>query len=235
MQSSLPIVSPALAGMSHTRGRDAPGRSRSWMRRTIAALLLAALALGLDGLYIPLKATLAQQLLERAWQRNLEDGQAHRPWPWADTRPVARLRRVDGGDSQIVLAGDSGRVLAFGPGWSETSAPLLSAGTAVISAHRDTHFAWLRDIADGELIELSTATGARRYRLTQREVVDVRRQRLQASADDEALLLVTCWPFDAVDPRGPLRLLLRFEPLPGSAADIAGLAQRGAESVSVGG
>lgn len=214
MQLSRSIVSPAWAGMPHTRGRDAPGRSRPWMRRTIAALLLAALVVGLDGLYIPLKAALAQQLLERAWQRSLQDGEAHPPWPWADTRPVARLLRIDGGDSQIVLAGDSGRVLAFGPGWSETSAPLMSAGTAVISAHRDTHFAWLREIADDELIELSTANGARRYRLAGRDIVDVRHQRLQASADDEALLLVTCWPFDAVDPRGPLRLLLRFEPVP---------------------
>jgi sortase A len=205
------------------------------MHREIAVLLLAALALGLDGLYIPLKAALAQQLLERAWQRSLQDGEAHPPWPWADTRPVARLLRVDGGDSQIVLAGDSGRVLAFGPGWSETSASLLSAGTAVISAHRDTHFAWLREITDGELIELSTATGARRYRLAGREIVDVRHQRLQASADDEALLLVTCWPFGAVDPRGPLRLMLRFEPLPGDAANDATLAQRGAVSVSAGG
>lgn len=217
MQLSRSIVSPAWAGMPHTRGRDAPGLSRPWMRRTIVALLLAALVVGLDGLYIPLKAALAQQLLERAWQRSLEDGSEHRPWPWADTRPVARLLRVDGGDSQIVLAGDSGRVLAFGPGWSETSAPLLSAGTAVISAHRDTHFAWLREIADGEQIELSTSTGARRYQLVARDVIDVRRQRLQASADDEALLLVTCWPFDAVDPRGPLRLLLRFEPVPMTA------------------
>jgi sortase A len=60
---------------------------------TVGALLLAvasAIHLG-QGAYIYAKAQLAQVLLERAWQRALAGEAAPKPWPWADTWPVARL------------------------------------------------------------------------------------------------------------------------------------------------
>ena len=68
-----------------------------------------------SGLYIHAKAILAQHLLDHAWQR-ARDGVAHaKPWPWADTWPVARLT-ARGLDSWVyVLADASGRSLAFGP------------------------------------------------------------------------------------------------------------------------
>jgi len=199
------------AGAPLLRGRDAPPAWRSRSRLLPALLLAAAGLLAAQALWIPAKAALAQQLLEQAWQRSLTSAQPQRPWPWADTAPVARLLRLSTGESQIVLAGDSGRTLAFGPGWNEASAAPLSGGTALISAHRDTHFAWLRDIADSEEVELQSTQGQRRYRLHSRRIVDVRQQGWVARPDRDALLLVTCWPFDAVDARGPLRLLLEFE------------------------
>ena len=68
------------------------------------------------GLWIPAKAALAQALLEAAWQRTTEMGERVRPWPWADTWPVARLTVPRLNTSWIVLSGSSGRTLAFGPG-----------------------------------------------------------------------------------------------------------------------
>jgi sortase A len=203
-----------------------------WARLRLARLLLVlALLMLAQSVWIPAKAVLAQALLEWRWSQALQQGRAEPPWPWADTVPVARLTRLHDGRSQIVLAGDSGRVLAFGPGWAPASAPPLSAGTSVISAHRDTHFHWLREIADQERVEIETLDGRRRYRLVDRKVVDVRSHALAVDEGRETLLLVTCWPFDAIEAGGPLRLLLRFEPEsgdgPGSDQDPA--------SASVGG
>ena len=72
---------------------------------------------------IYLKAELAQYLLlEKAWTRTLQGENQVKPWPWADTWPVARLQLPKYGIDLIVLSGASGRTLAFGPGHVSTSA-----------------------------------------------------------------------------------------------------------------
>jgi sortase A len=216
------------------RSKSAARRPRTYtdVRRWAArVLMVGALAIAAQALWIPAKAALAQVLLERAWSQASSQGAAPPPWPWADTRPVARLTRTLDGRSQIVLEGDSGRVLAFGPGWNPSSAVPGSAGTPVISAHRDTHFAWLQGIADDELVALEGPAGARRYRLASRQIIDIREQSLALDDSRDGLLLVTCWPFDAAEAGGPERLLLRFEPV----EDTALIAQREATGSSTGG
>lgn len=192
--------------------REPPARARRLRRRSALVLLVSALLVLSHALWIPAKAELAQWLLQRSWTHALTSGEAKPPWGWADTQAVARLVRLADGHSQIVLNGDTGRVLAFGPGWNPASAQPGEVGTVVISAHRDTHFAWLQEIEADEGVQLETLRGPRRYRLSGREIIDVRSQALAPSADEDQLLLVTCWPFDAVDAGGPLRLLLVFEP-----------------------
>ena len=159
---------------------------------------------------MPAKAALAQHLLEDAWTARIADGGAHRPWPWADTHPVARLRVSRLQIAQIVLAGDAGRPLAFGPGWAEASAAPGTPGTTIISGHRDSHFGWLRELRDGDLVELETGRGVGAWRVVARDVVDSRTHRLAVTGD--ALVLVTCWPFDALAPGGPLRYVVTLAP-----------------------
>jgi sortase A len=171
-------------------------------------LVLAAAGCAADASWIHAKAALAQLLLERAWTRTLADGGTHRPWAWADTAPVARLTAPAHGIGQIVLAGDSGRTLAFGPGWAPASAAPGTPGTTIISGHRDTHFAWLKALAIGDRLELDGAAGRRAYRVVATHVADASRERIGVDADTDAVLLVTCWPFDAVVAGGPLRYLV---------------------------
>jgi len=194
--------------MSHL---SATGRRSSRWRRWCALLLLAfASALAADAGYLHAKAWLAQHLLASAWQHALASGVPQRPWPWADTHPVARLQVPAHGIDQVVLAGDSGRTLAFGPGWAESSARPGGSGTAVISGHRDTHFAFLRGLAIGDAISLQGTAGGAIYRVVETRIADATKETLQPGGDD-ALLLVTCWPFDAVVPGGPLRYVVRAE------------------------
>ena len=64
-------------------------RQRRWRRLTLGALIALAVALLAAGFWLPAKAELAQQLLNRAWQRTADGDALAKPWPWADTH---RLR-----------------------------------------------------------------------------------------------------------------------------------------------
>lgn len=113
---------------------------RNRLARALGALLLfAGLGLAVEAAWIPLKAAVAQALLERAFARTLAEGRPVRPWPSADTEPVARLSLA--GRSFVVLRGGSGQALAFGPGHLDGTPEPGKPGTAVFAAHRDTQFA----------------------------------------------------------------------------------------------
>lgn len=185
------------------------GRSQRALRRLLFAL--AALLCGSAG-YLQAKAALTQVLLAHAWQRSAGGASAVKPWPWADTRPVARLHIPALGVDQIVLAGDSGRTLAFGPAWNEASALPGEAGTSVISGHRDTHFSALRHMKAGDVIEVQRNGRRLRYRVITQRVVDADTTRVATYGDaDQRLLLVTCYPFDDWVPGGPLRFVVEAQ------------------------
>lgn len=191
-------------------------RSLSPRRAVISLLALLGIALLAQGLWIPAKAVVAQVLLERAWDESKALGGAPvKPWPWADHWPQARLHFPAQHSSYVVLSGDQGASLAFAPGHNPQSAALSSAmGTKVISAHRDTHFTVLRDVVVGEVVALEIERGVRSYRITHSHVIDIRQHDLEIFPDGEdALVLVTCYPFDAVNPNGPLRLVVWAEGL----------------------
>jgi sortase A len=182
---------------------------KSLRRRHVmfAAFALAAWQFGAAG-YIHAKAWVAQRLLERAWV-DVQAGDAQaKPWPWADTTPIARLLVERLGVDQIVLAGDSGRTLAFGPAWNAGSAAPGTSGTSVISGHRDTHFAFLKALRPADEVVLDA--GGRRdvYRVDRAQIVDTRTTRVDVGAAADRLLLVTCYPFDAISARGPLRYVV---------------------------
>jgi sortase A len=179
-------------------------------RMTWLLLALSVLLLGNAG-YLHAKAALAQVLLEHAWQRQQAGDAAARPWRWADTRPLARLRVAALDIDQIVLAGDSGRTLAFGPAWNEASALPGSGGTSVISGHRDTHFSFLQHVNNGTVVEIERAGARRRYRVVGQSIVDARTMRIVTQTHGERLLLVTCYPFDDWVAGGPLRYVVEAE------------------------
>jgi len=185
--------------------RLSPQRAR---RAAMGVLVMAALVLLGEGGWIHAKAGLSQVLLRQAWAKSQDDQREHRPWPWADTHPVARLRVDHLGVDQIVLAGDSGRVLAFGPGWAPASAAPGGSGNTVFSGHRDTHFDWLRGLQVGDRIVVEAAGGEARYEVTRLQVADSRHEQIALESNAARLTLVTCWPFDAISTGGPLRYVV---------------------------
>jgi sortase A len=193
-------------------GSSPLGCARSARRMHRLRLALAALCVlvafwhGGQAAYVHAKAALGQALLMRAWQTSHARGEAVKPWPWADTHPVARLRAPQRGVDLLVLAGANGRTLAWGPGHLDGTAVPGMRGNAVVTGHRDTHFAFLRDVAPGDTLVVETAAGAmRRYRVERTFVAHRSALALPADGHSTTLALVTCWPFDAVDPGTPLR------------------------------
>jgi sortase A len=180
------------------------------MTRFVTPLLLALVGFILfsQGAYIHAKALLAQILLQRAFTETIATGHPTKPWSWADTWPVARIKVKRIGASAIVLAGSSGQALAFGPGHVELTPDAGERGVAVYSAHRDTHFRFLRDVAIGDEIDVTRSDGRIfRYRADATSVVRFDASGIDPLAEGYELVLSTCWPFDALTP-GPDRYLL---------------------------
>lgn len=186
----------------------------------VIVLCLALLALQqLTGAAtIKAKAWLAPVLIQEAWQQTLASGQPGvRPWPWADTWPVAHLRVPALGIEMPVLAGDSGNALAFAPGHTMASAAIGSPGRAVIGGHRDTHFAFLQDLRPGDAMTVQLPNRETRiYEVQSARVVDSQREPMPGYQDAEVLLLVTCYPFNTLLVGGPLRYVVAAVPKEGA-------------------
>jgi sortase A len=177
----------------------------------LAAVSFTAAAFSFDALWIPVKAELAQHLLERAWLRTLAGEPDAKPWPWADTRAVAILEVPRLGLREIVLEGSSGRNLAFGP-TLVNARRLEESSDRVLSGHRDTHFNFLKELKTGDLLRLRTTTEILDYRVSWQESVDSRYQQLVIDNSMDRLTLLTCYPFEAPTAGGPLRWVVTALP-----------------------
>jgi len=164
------------------------------------AVLLAGVGLTLlaGQCYMKAKAALAAVLIDRAFTDQLRDGRPHRPWPWADTHPVASLEVPRIGVRRVVLAGATGNVLAFGLGHVSGTALPGWEGNAVIAGHRDTWGAFLEQLRRSDEIRVRTVRGEWRYEVTRIEVVRKDRVDLLEETDDTRLTLVTCYPFSGL-------------------------------------
>lgn len=163
--------------------------------------------------WIEAKAFVAQSLIAVAWERNQSGANDAKPWPWADTTPVAKLTVIGSNESLIVLEGASGRNLAFGPTHDTASVLPGEPGNSVIAAHRDTHFQILETLKQGDRLRIERRGGqVIDFQVSDITIVDSRHTRIGLGADKPRLTLVTCYPFDAINPGGPLRFVVTADP-----------------------
>ena len=185
------------------------------MRRLVfLALTTLAAVFAVSAAWIPVKAQVAQVLLHRAWHRAQRGDGDSKPWPWADTWPIGRLRAPEHGIDEIVLAGASGSSLAFGPGHVDGTSMPGHCGNCVLSGHRDTVFRFLADLQPGDRLELEAPDGSiQRFVVRSTSVLYRSDMSVLDDSSEPMLTLVTCYPFDAVVPGGPLRFVVRAEPV----------------------
>lgn len=190
------------------------GLKKHWHRIIFLGLLATGVGLTADALWLAAKAKLAQILLSQAWSATLDDGRQHKPWPWADHWPVARLQVPDLAVDQIVLAGESGAVLAFAPGQNMQAYGPGDGGTAVLSGHRDTHFRFLRDLKKGMTINVQTRGRTIHYKVTEMAIMNAEKSKIPIGHEVAELVMVTCYPFDGIQAGGPLRYVVWAEEAP---------------------
>lgn len=163
----------------------------------VMSLIVAGVGFAGVGLWIPMKAALAEILLEKAWEetrqgnRKGNSSQPTKPWPWADTWPVAKLTLR--GESLYVLAAAGGQSLAFGPSHVRGSAQPGTFGTSVIAAHRDTHFKPLQNVQLGDVVNIERPDGTSlNYKINRTRVLE--RPHLVLPREDgiDRVVLVTC-------------------------------------------
>jgi len=174
---------------------------------TIRLLMLVALAhLAWFG-WVQGKGTLGQWLMESAWA----EAQGHppqAPWPGARTRPVARLHVPALAIDRLVVEGIETANLAWGPGITRGR-----NGHTVIAAHRDTHFRFLGRLETDHRLELEHPAGViENWRVADTRIVDSRTTELDLETPGPLLTLITCWPIDALEAGGPLRLVVSAVP-----------------------
>lgn len=185
---------------------------RMLLRLASIALLGGTLWAAGNAGYIAVKAELAQVLLQRAWHQSAGGTRPIRPWSWADTWPVAKLSFPDQQQDLLVLGGASGRNLAFGPAHLTRTPWPGDGGHTLIAGHRDTHFARLGELEAGDQIALERAGRRWRYVVTDAGVMHQDRGAELAEGPGESLVLVTCYPFVALDPGTPWRYVVRAAP-----------------------
>jgi sortase A len=180
-----------------------------WIATGIIVVGLSVLAWGL---WIPVKAVVAQQLLDLAWERSQSGELDVRPWPWADILPAFRISLPGHDTSFVILNNSSGEALAFGPGHVRSSTRHGNAGVVVVGGHRDTHFSILREMKIGDTIIIEDIQGGQfSYSVTEIAVRHKDEIAMKIGEQSHVLILATCFPFDEVVPGGPERFLVIAE------------------------
>ena len=81
-------------------------------------------------------------------------------------------------------------------------------GNVGLAGHRDTFFRPLKDLRIKDEIRLSTLKGVFQYEVVSLRIVEPENVGVLASADENVLTLVTCYPFSFVGP-APKRWIVR--------------------------
>lgn len=170
-------------------------------------LLVSGLFMVGQAAFIHIKAALAQVLIAQAYSKQIESGTQQQPWPWADTNIVSKLNIKN--QSHYVLAGASGRNLAFGPAHMTSTVSPGNAGNSVIVGHRDTHFKSLQYLSIGETISVESKGVKIHYIVTQTAIVDEKQSQVTAPTQSNVLTLITCYPFNDISPNPTQRFVVR--------------------------
>jgi len=197
--------------------------SRILLIGAIALLITGGVTLIGNGIWIKAKAQLAQVLLNQAFERVLRNSTTNaanvtnatvtnfKPWRWADIEPLARLNAPRLNKSSIVLNNTSGEALAFGPGHLPDTPLPGERGTSVLSGHRDTHFAWIKDLKTGDRLDIENADGSKvSFSVRRAWIARYDASGIDADSDETLIALTTCYPFDAKT-RGPLRYIVEAQ------------------------
>lgn len=123
----------------------------------------------------------------------------------APGKPIARIEVKRLEVRNVVLAGPASHDdLAKGPTMLKRSD--ANNPVTVLAAHRDTHFLFIRDLREGDIVTMRYVTGEfERYRVTHFETVRWNDFAYPLDPPRPLLALTTCYPFGGTEYGGPWR------------------------------
>jgi sortase A len=161
---------------------------------------LIGLALGIaawqfsQGKEVYFQAWLAQGLLRTAWVRTQASGHQVKPWPWANSWPLARLLVPRLSVEQIVLSHSSDGMSAFALGHLDNSVLPGELGNSVLNMRHDSYFGFLKALKlDDMLVLESPRSGRWHYQVSAIYIVDKTDTFLVKPSLNRRLTLVSCY------------------------------------------
>ena len=159
-------------------------------------LFITGFLLCLHASWLPVKAWLSHQLISYSWHQTIKLKQESKPWPWADTYPIAELSFERLNKRVVVLNGGDPTTLAFSAGAIAPFNQARSTRPFVVAGHRDSHFSFLDEVLMNDIISLADKHGQNQlYQVEMIDIVDASTGELPVLANDSPLVLITCYPF----------------------------------------
>lgn len=118
---------------------------------------------------------------------------------------VLKIERLN--ISVPVYHGSRDTVLDKGAGWIAYTAPINKNGNIGIAAHRDSFFRPLKDVELGDVVEVSSLFGVRKFRVNKIQIVSPERVDVLKNSGVNQITLVTCYPFYFVG-KAPKRFIV---------------------------
>ena len=125
-------------------------------------------------------------------------------------QPVGRLNVPRLRLSSVIVEGVEADSLDLGVGHMSDSAPLGGIGNIVLAGHRDTALWPLRNLHQGDRVELISSRRSV-YTVRSLTIVDPSDVALLRPTAESLLTIVTCYPFRHVGP-APKRLIIQATP-----------------------
>lgn len=175
--------------------------------------------------WLPTKAWLSQELISYSWQQSLQQQKMHhkrlayqanitaqgghlekrtnnvaiKPWPWADTFPIAELSFTRLEKNIVILNGGDPTTLAFSAGAISPFNKTNTTNPFVVAGHSDSHFSFLENILMKDVISMKDQSGkSQLYQVEAIDIIDASSGQLPVLANDSSLILITCYPFNNI-------------------------------------
>lgn len=173
-----------------------------------------------------------QQSLQRQWVEQQKRTALHSNTPNdAKDDGLTRVSIPKINLDLIVVEGTNHKALRLGPGHLQNTPLPGDAGNSVISAHRDTFFRHIYELAKGDQIQIRRSGRTYTFQVMGKKIVEPNDMSVVRNSTDTRLTLITCYPTYYIGP-APQRLivvakLMDAQPQPGQRAGTQSAAAAG--------
>lgn len=206
LRSETPVSDRKLA-IRQFFSREHPFARRSW---SLVLVLVGVVLLSYVG-YSYFSMYHEQQRLARKWEEQQRQPQSSSPdssaTPVTQDDGLTRVSIPKISLDAIIVEGTTHKQLKLGPGHVKNTPIPGETGNSVISAHRDTFFRHIYELAKGDDIIVKRLGRTFTYQVVTKKIVEPDDTSVLAPSTDARITLITCYPIYYIGP-APKRLIV---------------------------